>query len=447
MLSQSSTPQRQGRKELIKGRSPQLWWLGLLTLLGGTMISSTALAANPQHVKRLLKTNQCPLCDLSNADLSDTNLFGVSLVGANLEGANLSGSNLGAANLSDANLTSANLQGTYLMEATLDRTNLNQSNLIQAYLRNAKITHSQFEQAVLLKANLSEATIFDTNFHKADLSDANLSQTVFSEFQPWSGSVTSGGWTSYALLLNYRDQPAFLRFMCYLMMEENAFSPDETAQFQNSFVVSNLSQANLSRANLSDAILLGADLNQADLTQANLTNSCLGFAQLNQARLDGAELQYAQLFQTNLAGTNLELAKNVDPRFIGKTPTTVLESEAISILGTFARAQQAHHLEIGKFAQTEEQLAIRYSAQNFEYQILPLPPADQLDTVMIWAKPLKPNLKPYVIFAEQPKEDEYAYRYQLCRGVAPSTTVPQYPKLTQSSRSLPCPEGFVTIEE
>jgi uncharacterized protein YjbI with pentapeptide repeats len=174
--SEFLTQQKQRQPSFIKGRSPQLWGLGLLTLVGGTLISASALAANPQHVKRLLKTNQCPLCDLSNADLSETNLFGASLVGANLEGANLSDSNLGSANLSDANLTRANLQGTYSMDAILDRTKLNQSNLIQAYLRKATITHSQFEQAVLLNANLSEAKIFNTNFHKADLSDANLSQ-------------------------------------------------------------------------------------------------------------------------------------------------------------------------------------------------------------------------------------------------------------------------------
>jgi hypothetical protein len=90
---------------------------------------------------------------------------------------------------------------------------------------------------------------------------------------------------------------------------------------------------------------------------------------------------------------------------------------------------------------------LRYEAQNFEYQILPLPPADQPDTVMIWAKPLKAELRPYVVFAEQSKGDEYVYRVQFCRGTTPSTTVPQCPKITQSSRSLPCPQGFITVEE
>lgn len=84
---------------------------------------------------------------------------------------------------------------------------------------------------------------------------------------------------------------------------------------------------------------------------------------------------------------------------------------------------------------------LRYEAQNFEYQILPLPPADQPD------KPLKAELRPYVVFAEQSKGDEYVYRVQFCRGTTPSTTVPQYPKITQSSRSLPCPQGFITVEE
>lgn len=46
-----------------------------------------AHAANPEHLQRLLKTNQCPNCDLSGADLKDTNLFGANLTNANLKGA------------------------------------------------------------------------------------------------------------------------------------------------------------------------------------------------------------------------------------------------------------------------------------------------------------------------------------------------------------------------
>jgi len=46
-----------------------------------------AQAANPEHLQRLLESNQCQNCDLSGADLKDTNLFGANLVNANLKGA------------------------------------------------------------------------------------------------------------------------------------------------------------------------------------------------------------------------------------------------------------------------------------------------------------------------------------------------------------------------
>ncbi|NES71009.1 MAG: pentapeptide repeat-containing protein, partial [Okeania sp. SIO2D1] len=34
-------------------------------------VSTSASAAKPEHVERLLTTNQCPQCDLTNANLQD----------------------------------------------------------------------------------------------------------------------------------------------------------------------------------------------------------------------------------------------------------------------------------------------------------------------------------------------------------------------------------------
>lgn len=80
-------------------------------------VIGTALAANADHVEQLLRTNKCPLCDLSDAalggkqlagaDLSGANLFNAVLYGANLRGANLAGAILSGTNLKMADLTGA----------------------------------------------------------------------------------------------------------------------------------------------------------------------------------------------------------------------------------------------------------------------------------------------------------------------------------------------------
>ena len=88
----------------------------------------TAIASDPEHVKRLRETRACPGCDLSNAELAgahlenadvhDANLSGAMLYRANLKGANLSGARLAGADLKGANLSGA--RGAGLAGATTD---------------------------------------------------------------------------------------------------------------------------------------------------------------------------------------------------------------------------------------------------------------------------------------------------------------------------------------
>src|SRR3989338_5248372 len=73
-------------------------------------------------VRKLLETNQCPGCDLSNADISDGGLDDANLSGANLSGAKLKSTSfrstdLSGANLSGANLTGAKVRGTNFVGA------------------------------------------------------------------------------------------------------------------------------------------------------------------------------------------------------------------------------------------------------------------------------------------------------------------------------------------
>jgi uncharacterized protein YjbI with pentapeptide repeats len=87
----------------------------LSTVLIVTFLTSSAKAYNLDDVRRLLRTNSCPRCDLSGADLRAVNLKNADLTGANLYGANLSGANLDYANLIDADLRSAITQGTSMI--------------------------------------------------------------------------------------------------------------------------------------------------------------------------------------------------------------------------------------------------------------------------------------------------------------------------------------------
>jgi hypothetical protein len=124
--------------------------LSLLTFTASLMVAcfaTAALAENPDHVKKLLQTKQCSMCDLSDANLS-----GMDLSRANLRGALLLNANLSRANLRHADLTSAILDG-----ADLSGANLNQADLTGASLYRAKadrwggfsITDTRFGNTVM----------------------------------------------------------------------------------------------------------------------------------------------------------------------------------------------------------------------------------------------------------------------------------------------------------
>lgn len=109
----------------------------------GTVVASLCLplsvkAENPEHLKQLRETKQCPRCDLSGVDLSGTDLSFAVLTGANLSGANLNGANLSNADLTGANLTKADLSYANLNKAYLTNANLHQSKFIGASLNNTR---------------------------------------------------------------------------------------------------------------------------------------------------------------------------------------------------------------------------------------------------------------------------------------------------------------------
>jgi len=108
-------------------------------LILSTVCPAPAKAANNEHLRHLLATNQCQNCDLSGAGLVLANLSGANLSGANLSGANLSRANLSGANLMGANLTGTGLFGANLSDAKLSGTDLRRADLRDAYLANADL--------------------------------------------------------------------------------------------------------------------------------------------------------------------------------------------------------------------------------------------------------------------------------------------------------------------
>lgn len=96
--------------------------LATAAILAPLWLATPAKAGNPEHIRQVLETKQCPNCDLSGADLKGANLQGANLSGANLRDADITNANLQGANISRADLTNANLTNANLNEANLTGT-------------------------------------------------------------------------------------------------------------------------------------------------------------------------------------------------------------------------------------------------------------------------------------------------------------------------------------
>ena len=148
--------------------------------------SFAALVGSPRPVARknfqkLIKTNECPSCDLAGVVLNR-----VDLSEANLEGANLAGAKLYLANLSNANLKNANLQGAGLGGA----------DLCGADLRGANLTGAVLEGAYLKGAQLDGRIIADKPYEAEDLPDVAEQKYVADESRsknvPYTQDVVVG---------------------------------------------------------------------------------------------------------------------------------------------------------------------------------------------------------------------------------------------------------------
>lgn len=408
-------------------------------------LATTTLAANPDHLQRLLKTNQCVNCDLTGANLEDTNLFGASLVGANLTGANLKGSNLGSANLTETNLTGAKLNNANLYLATLDTTNFSQADLSNAYLREAGLFETNFQGATLRGANLSRTNLSGINFQNVDLSDANLNRSTFMGF-PGKESGSNNPYFSFFTIAQLSQS------FCTPDASSDSFNINEIKQIGMEFA--NLNGANLKGANLTKALLIGTELNSANLGGANLTNACLFHAKLKNAVLDGANLKGATFQGAILENASVKNVQNADFKGSYKTEAEATaaprQTEAKQYILSINSGQQAFFLEKSKFATNLDDLAVGVPATTdfYTYQILPQKNANK--SAIAVAKPKVSGLRSYtgaVFLVKDGNSKELITVSAICESEQPTTTPPAAPNPPKNSNeTVKCPSGSKLLE-
>jgi uncharacterized protein YjbI with pentapeptide repeats len=111
-----------------------------------------------ENFQKLIKTNECPSCDLAGVVLTRVNLSGANLEGANLAGAKLLLADLSGANLKNANLQGAALGGADLAGADLSGANLTGAILEGAYLKGAKLDGRMISQKIYETEDLPEVS-------------------------------------------------------------------------------------------------------------------------------------------------------------------------------------------------------------------------------------------------------------------------------------------------
>ncbi len=401
------------------------------------------VAANPQHVQRLLKTNQCPLCDLSGADFTDANLFGANLVGANLKGALLTGANLGSANLTDADLTGAKLMRAYLDRATLENANFTQADLSAAYLKNAVTQGIQLSRANLSGINLANTNLIGVNLKGTDLSQANLKNALLSGFRKRTDNRSGGLLYGYGAGL---DPATFSAYLCQPDGPISVPKDEEMARYGVELSMADLSGANFKEADLSGALLPRADLTGANLSNANLSGACLSGSNLKNAILDGANLQATQLRDAQMAGTSLKGTRNLTTALATTVPKEV-EQTAKVMVGSMMRSQQAYFLENSKFAAKLKELGLGIEADTKEYAYRIFSQSNRTQLTMVAAVPKVGGLKTFIglVNVGQSQGDATTFA-TLCESEVAKPLLPKLP-MAVTDKAMSCPSGFQAVKK
>ena len=247
------------------------WLLGMipvaLVAAYSGLSQSSAKAENPDHMRQLLITRNCPGCDLSGAILRELNLRE-----ANLQGANLSGATLQRTQLMRANLESADLSGAVLMAVDLTGANLRQANLSNAEsvfaCHEVRTFRDSDERCMYHKLALQIGSYAICRGEYEALLTAESAACLKGKPQAEALSNTYR-YTSYTPLAN--DSDPTMGFL------------------YNTLYSTNLQGADLRDANLAHAELAGVDFRYATLAWVNATATDFSYALLLNADLTGIQ--------------------------------------------------------------------------------------------------------------------------------------------------------------
>lgn len=315
-------------------------WLILGALsLALTALSGGAYAANPDHVRQLLTTGDCPECDLSEVAIQD-----VVLQDANLQGANLSGSHLQNVDLTRANLSSANLSGIRFAGANLTGANLQDADLSNAI-----------------------TPFFCGTSPYGEPVDPELCLYEFLPFQVMYGFCTENPELAESARAWFDDSD--IEAIC----EEDTLA--------DLLVYSSIDRIS-SPLMIKPLLLRGANLSGANLQDAVFSSADFSYATLADTEASGADFSYVRLFNADVMGlVNADLTnawdswESLDRWMVaagGRTERIKAErsarSEGRTYIGSMNRAQQAYYLEEESFSTEIPFLGLGIQAETNHYR-------------------------------------------------------------------------------
>lgn len=385
-------------------RLKQWGWIGLVSVTASMGVILPAYAENPDHMRQLVRTGDCPGCDLSDTVLSELNLQGADLQGANLSGTRLRNVQLNQANLREANLSGARFLGTSLQGANLQG------------------------------ASLEAASSFFFCGVFAEGSDRDVRDCVMTSLFRQLGPQLCDD--SYGLDPSLDDVTS----LC-------------TEDLESLFLAS--VSVFYGGGNLPGVNLTGADLTGADLTGADLTGVDLRYASLEGAIATDTNFSYALLFNATTAAV-----QNADLSTAWQTPVAVgqwlnqafaaidadaVRAEGLTNAGALGRAQQAHYLEFSVFSTNLEALGtgIEPETEHYRYGVISVDP--DLLTVQ-YALSKVDDLKSYVtvVFFESAGMDDAFSVNVLCESPeAGRLQLADIPTPDASNRG--CPAGWMVL--
>lgn len=383
--------------------------MGQFALLAA--FGSVASAENPDHMRQLLRTGDCPGCDLSDANLEGLNLSGANLQAANLSGTNfqqtqLLNSNMMAANLSDAVLVASDLSGANLEDANL-------SNVISAFWCDLDFSSNNFEDP-------------DECLNAVLLMHIGIIDFCRGEYGP-TDVFSLNGEGRESCTQNDLSQNLHLRSRHYI-------AP------RNMLYTLGLRGANLSGANLENADLSGADLRYANLTGAIATNTNFQHALLIDAELtDAKDANFEPGWNTKAEIGSWLTEHNADKIKASR------ESDAQQYVSRTGRAQLDYYNEQGELSSdaglADENFAEKYSGR---YYTLGVVLSEQGEVALQYALSKAAGLRSYIGVAvpTSPEGEFHNRNINICESE--TTDVIDFSDFVQSDAAEQVLEGSIT---